>query len=526
MGQNKKAIAIIFIALLQSLMTSVTAKPNIQVLNPTGYSVEVFYDDTPFYLDNGVTYALPKGLNVKLLGLSGFYKVYCELPDGSRGYMLEMFFGGNTVTLSKQIKRKAKEGDYDIVSLGSWKYDRKLKRYAFVSDEWQLRSIESGEFVSVKSDASGVKVNRPYAIYRGQLPEETLNFDTIVLVENPDDLGNLVGLSMEEVENYLGRAKVFVGDALTDVGYAYSFYRNVAFAVGEERSYGLNVYYDKNSVCVAAQWATIGTGKLTKPQEYPVKLPSSATGAVAVEILNPSSKDVPRYDTSVVPTVYEHKDGFSLKGMSLRRFARDVVAGENVLSTLLSIFIFYGLFLLLYKFFLKHTTIGSNDLHSWITILVGLFFYGVGVYGLWKFRFIDILWGLPVLTFIVWKLMNGRCTDISRYRCKYCHYYYGETQNMVRKGGYETKRENAHVVRRKYSEIGELEKLNDEQIRRWETIYKHELHTSQYGKYEEHIICPRCIAQWIAKYETCENEIHDLLGYTKHVREEIWGLRK
>ena len=526
MGKNRKALTLIVILLLQSLTNFVTAKPNIQVLKPTGYSVDMVYDDTPFYLDNGVMYALPKGLNVKLVGLSGFYLVYCELPDGSRGYMQELFFGGSKVTLSKKINNKAKPGEYDIVSIGSWKYNREMKRCVFESDQWQLKNVETGAVVTIRSDASGVKLNRPSAIYRGQLPEETISFDTIVIVENPDDLGNLVGLSMEEVENYLGCSKAFVGDALTDVGYAYSFYRNVAYIDGEDRFYGLNVYYDTNSVCVAAKWDTYRKGKLNKPEEYPVRLPYEGTGVEPVEIVHANPKNVSRYNTSVLPTNYEHHDGFALKGMSFRRFSRDIIAGENVLSTLLTIFLLYGFILLMYKFFLKHTTIGSNRFHMVVTVLLGLTFYVIGVYGLCKFRFIDKLWGIPALTFIVWTMIASRCANIKSSRCPYCYYYYGNSQNLVRQGGYEKSVNSSRAISRKYTEIGELNKMTDEQIRRWETIYKHELHTSQYGKYKEYIICPRCIAQWVYKYETCENEIHDLLGYTKHVREEIWGFRK
>ena len=526
MGKNRKTLTLIVILLLQSLTNFVTAKPNIQVLKPTGYSVDLVYDDTPFYLDNGVMYALPKGLNVKLVGLSGFYLVYCELPDGSRGYMQELYFGGSTVTLSKKINNKAKPGEYDIVSIGSWKYNREMQRCVFESDKWELKNVETGALVTIQSDASGVKLNRPSAIYRGQLPEETISFDTIVIVENPDDLGNLVGLSMEEVENYLGRSKAFVGDALTDVGYAYSFYRNVAYIDGENRFYGLNVYYDKNSVCVAAKWDSYRKGKLKKPEEYPVKLPTKGSGVEPVEIVHANPKNVSRYNTSIVPTNYGHRDGFALKGLTFRRFSRDIIAGENVLSTLLTIFLLYGLILLIYKFFLKHTTIGSNGFHISVTVILGLFFYVVGICGLSKFRVIDMIWGIPALTFIVWTLVASRCANITSSRCPYCYYYYGNTQNLVRQGGYEKSVQSSRVIRSRYSEIGELKKLNDEQIRRFETIYKHELHTSQYGKYKEYITCPRCIAQWIYKYEACENEVYDTLGYTEHVREEIWRLRK
>ena len=531
MGKNKRILTVIFIVLLQSLVNVGLAKPNIQVLNPTGYSIEVYYDNAPFYVGNGMVYALPKGLNVSLLGLSGFYQVYCQLPDGSRGYMQELFFEGNTMTLPGRLYHDDKsisvrEGDYDIVSLGNWKYENKVGYYTFVSDLWRLKNQATGQAISIPAGATGVKVNRADYLYRGQLPEESLNFDVIVLVKNPDDLKNLIGLSMEEVENYLGRSKAFVGDALTDVGYAYSFYRNVAYTVGEERKYGLNVYYDKNSVCVAAQWDTYASGKYKRPEEYSVELPKKSSGAVAADIGSKAVKAIPRYDSSIVPVSYEHKAGLSLKSLSFRRLARDIIAGENVLSTLLSIFLFYGLFLLAYTFFLKHTSVGSNGFHIGVIVLVGVAFYAVGFYGLLKFRVIDILWGIPALTFIVWKLIIGRWNSISSNRCKYCHYYYGDTMNSIRKGGYDTQRRSAHAIRKEYTEIGELEKLNDEQVRRWETVYKHEVTTSQYGKYEDHIVCPRCIASWIVKHDVLENSYTDTVGYSKHVREEIWKLRR
>lgn len=96
----------------------------------------------------------------------------------------------------------------------------------------------------------------------------------------------------------------------------------------------------------------------------------------------------------------------------------------------------------------------------------------------------------------------------------------------TRTGGYERQTRSVRSIRDKYSEIGELKDLSDEQVRRWETVYRHELETTQYGKYEDQIICPHCIAQWIYKYELCENEFTDVEGYSTHVREEIWKLRK
>lgn len=81
----KRVGLVILFVVWHALCGSATARPNIQRLNPTGYSLEVAYDNTPFFTDGQAVYALPKGLKVQILAMKGMQFAYCQLPDGSRG---------------------------------------------------------------------------------------------------------------------------------------------------------------------------------------------------------------------------------------------------------------------------------------------------------------------------------------------------------------------------------------------------------------------------------------------------------
>ena len=529
----KKTAFVILLALLHPLVHPLDAKPNIQSLNPTGYSLEVAYDNAPFFSGDGMIYALPKGMSVKILAMSGITSVYCQLPDGSRGHLPDRYFGGNTMQLSAHLYHddksiRVQEGLYDIISMGSWKYDNTAGRYVFENDVYKLKHQQTGKIVSVPAGATGIKLNAPRYAYQGMVPEESIRRDVIILVENHEDIGNLIGRTMSDVESYIGNSKSFVGDALTEIGYACSYYRNVAYADGEDRKYGLAVYYDRNSVCVDAVWKTYGTGKLEKPQEYPTKIPTKAVkGAERVDCIaleNRPSKKIPVYDTSVEPVIYGHDASFSLKNLSYRCFARDILVGENLLSALFSIFVFFGLFVFLYQFFLKHTAIGSNGLHITIIYIVGLFYIVSGIYGMWKFNIIEFIIGSLGALVIVYKLIDFIESRIIKCRCPHCHYYYGKVVNRIRKNGFQTFSRRTHKNSEVYSEIGELERLNDEQLKRWETIYRYELTTSDYGKYEGHVICPRCVAKWVYTYDVLEDQHTEVTGYSKRIREELWKM--
>lgn len=92
--------------------------------------------------------------------------------------------------------------------------------------------------------------------------------------------------------------------------------------------------------------------------------------------------------------------------------------------------------------------------------------------------------------------------------------------------GYERTYRDTHTIRKDYQEIGELERLNDEQIRRCEWLYRHELRTEQYGKYEEQVLCPKCLAKWFVEFDLFENEVRDITGYSRCMREEVWKMRQ
>lgn len=524
-----RIIVITIIVAFQSIFSIGHARENIKWLNPTGYSLEVAYDDAPFFVYNGTWYALPKGLKVQILADKPS-SLFCQLPDGSRGYISDYFFGGYTMELSDDMHNygkpvKAPAGVYDVLSWGTWTFNKDTQEYDFFYDNCRLRNQENGDVVSIPYSTTGKTILRPYFLHYNQVPEQNTKADVYLLIKNADQVDNLVGQSLQEIEGLIGRPRTFAGDALTDAGYAFSFYDNVAYADGKARVYGLAVYFDKNSECVAAVWEKCATSKKNKDTETSITIPLNPSKKTPVEIVRTNGK-LPRYNLSIMPVVYDHNPGKSTGKLTFDRFMRIFIAGENVPSTLISIIGLYGLFLLFYIFFLKHVAVGSNNLHITIAVLVGLLFFGLGIYALLKYRVIEMVWSMPLLMisliFIGYKFQ----IKIIEQRCPYCYYFYGKVVSSTREGGYDRQSRNAKTIRNKYSEIGELKELSDEQVRRWETVYKYELKTIQYGEYTDQIICPHCIAQWIFKYDLCENEITDVEGYSTHVREEIWRLRK
>lgn len=422
-------------------------------------------------------------------------------------------------------------GGYDILSIGSWRRNAQ-GRYAFAFDYYRLRHQQSKRTVTVPIGARGAQLIAPTYAYQGQVPEESIRRDVIVVVKNPAAIGNLIGRTMADVEGYLGQSKAFVGDALTPIGYAYSFYRNVAYDKQGERVYGLAVYYDKNAVCVDAEWMPFDASAMLgnfEPDEFKVKLPTKAVaGTVHIDctakMQQPMAK-LPRYDLAVTPTRYEHEQRLTLKNLSFARVA-DALAGENLLSTLFTIFFFYGLFVVIYLMVLKHTAVGSNTLHTTILFVVGLACYATGVYGMWKFPLLELLLGAFLLFLVVGSLYRWISGRIGGQRCPYCYYFYGKMVHSRRTGGYERTYRDTHTIRKDYQEIGELERLNDEQIRRWEWLYRHELRTEQYGKYEGQVVCPKCLAKWFVEFDMFENEVRDITGYSRRMREEVWKMRQ
>ena len=528
MEKNKRNYFVIAVFCVCSFFNLAYAKPNVHKLNSTGYTLEVYHDNARFLVHGDVEYALPKGLKVDLLG-TNIGNLYCQLPDGSRGFIPEYFFEGYTVKISDKLTHNnkpvsAESGIYDVLSWGTWKFDNELGRYKFEYEDLRLKSQLDGKVISVPFYSKGKELVRPVYLHEGKLPELEHDDDVYVLIENPDDLPNLVGKSISEITGLLGHSLVFVGDALTDAGYAYAYYFNVAYAQGKGRKYGLNVYFDKNSKCVAAVWENGWSSKKKKQNEIEVKIPSDPSGAQPVEIRHSAVKGVPRYDVNVVPVMHHLQAYSARQTFSFSRFAKVFIAGNNVLSALLTILILYGFFLLIYLFLLKHTQLGSNNLHIAIAYSVGVFLLVAGVYGMMKFRVIDMIWGIPLLLFEVSLLVKSFENNIITKRCPRCHYFYANTERTVRMGGYEKRSRSSYAIRERYTEIGELNKLTDEQIRRWETIYEHIVVTSQYGQYKNYVVCPHCLAEWIYEHDMCENEITDIEGYSKRVREELWGL--
>ena len=102
MEKNTRNYIVIAAFYICSLFNLAYAKPNVDKLNPTGYSLEVYHDNAPFRVYSDIEYALPKGLKVDLLG-STIGSLYCQLPDGSRGFIPEYFFEGYTVEISDKL---------------------------------------------------------------------------------------------------------------------------------------------------------------------------------------------------------------------------------------------------------------------------------------------------------------------------------------------------------------------------------------------------------------------------------------
>ena len=85
MEKNKRNYFVIAVFCVCSFFNLAYAKPNVHKLNPTGYTLEVYHDNARFLVHGDVEYALPKGLKVNLLG-TNIGSLYCQLPDGSRGF--------------------------------------------------------------------------------------------------------------------------------------------------------------------------------------------------------------------------------------------------------------------------------------------------------------------------------------------------------------------------------------------------------------------------------------------------------
>ena len=534
MGTYRKVVItiVLFVLLFRVSVETVNAKPNTQCLYPTGYALTVVCDRVPFHLGNGKVYALPEKIDIDILAQAG-ENVYCQLPDGSRGFVPTMCLEGSTADLSQcpfnKLQGKSRNEKFNIVAIGTLQKG-KDGYYRYVEDNYKFKHPKVKQILSVPANYVGVKFVTPMYAYLGEVPHESIKNDVIVVVRNPNGITNFVGRDITEVESYLGRAKAFVGDALTDIGYAYSFYRNVAYEKDDELEYGLCVCYDKNSVCVDVIWTPIDMSELlrhSRPSKQKLTIPKKPIdGARRVNCAALMAKPVrkmPLYDKGVAAVSYEHNGSVTWKNFTYGRFA-DIIAGENILSSIFIIVLFYGLFIVAYYFMLKQTSFGSNIVHKLIILAVGVILYATSVYGMLKFSWMSIGFGGFFGVVIIGSLYSWLQTKIDTNRCPHCLCFYAVESNFKR---VDSRTEQKKCVRSKSDSTvveDDFEKVGDgSYVHKKKTLkedtYTSVLKTSVYGKYEFTSLCPKCATQWQNEMEVLEHHKEETVGKEKVVTE-------
>lgn len=221
------------------------------------------------------TYALPKDLPVRILSKSyanGKSYYYIQLPDGSLGYV-------PGYALEETRVRYSNEWEGTAEHFNGWA--RSEKR---VGGETYRKYVWTHPEVTVKTD----KGTKKTALNHVQVTTKTVkSIETeedrhiskhIIIIKNPEDIKNLAGYDKKYVERRFGKAKNFAGDALTEVGYAYSYYQNIAIESHPDKYkiYGMAVYYNKDMQVVDAAFITSVDGNFRKETVRRLKLPAKA----------------------------------------------------------------------------------------------------------------------------------------------------------------------------------------------------------------------------------------------------------
>ena len=218
------------------------------------------------------TYALPKNLPVKILSKSytgGKSSYFVQLPDGSLGYI-----PGYAIDVTRI--RYSNDWVGTVESLNGWKKnDKAVGKETYKKYEWIAPEI------TVKTDKGIKKADLNHVLVSSQTvksyeaEEDKLISKHVIIIKDPENIKNLVGYDKTYVERKFGKAKSFAGDALSEVGYAYSYYPNIAIASNPDKYklYGMAVYYNTDMQVVDAAFLTSLDGKYRKETVRKLKMP-------------------------------------------------------------------------------------------------------------------------------------------------------------------------------------------------------------------------------------------------------------
>ena len=253
------------------------------------------------------TYALPKNLPVKIISKSytgGESSYFVQLPDGSLGYI-----PGYAIDVTRI--RYSNDWVGTVESLNGWKKnDKAVGKETYKKYEWIAPEI------TVKTDKGIKKADLNHVLVSSQTvksyeaEEDKLISKHVIIIKDPENIKNLVGYDKTYVERMFGKAKSFVGDAVSEVGYAYSYYPNIAIASNPDKYklYGMAVYYNTDMQVVDAAFLTSLDGKYRKETVRKLKMPNEpGTLCSHVRVASSHKKvaKLPTYDVTKKHQSYE-----------------------------------------------------------------------------------------------------------------------------------------------------------------------------------------------------------------------------
>ena len=258
------------------------------------------------------TYALPKNLPVSVLakgymGAKIFY--YVQLPDGSLGYVPGYAIDETRIGYSNDWSGTAEH-------FNGW--TRSEKR---VGKEIYPKYVWTAPVVTARTDKGIRKVELNHVMVSEDAvksfeteTDKHISDHTVIVIKNPEAIKNLVGYDKKYVERKFGKAKNFAGDALTEVGYAYSYYQNIAIPGDPDKYkiYGMAVYYNKDMHVVDAAFLTSVDGNFRKETVRKSKLPEkpgSLCGYVNVASGHQKVSGLPTYDVKRKYQSYKQPEG-------------------------------------------------------------------------------------------------------------------------------------------------------------------------------------------------------------------------
>lgn len=395
-------------------------------------------------------YSLPKNLPVTVLaryyeGGDRFY--YIMLPDGSLGYVPS--YALDEVEISYSNKWKGTSVHYD----GWVKGNKKVGNKIYAKYGWQSPEV------TVKTDKGNRKIPLNHTLVRTndtkwyKVEMDKHVSELILFVGNPKDIENLVGHDKKFVENRFGKAKTFVGDALTDVGYAYSYYQNIAIKSFPERYklYGLAVYYNKDMNVVDAAFMTGLDGKFKDESISDARMPDAPgqlCGRVDVSSGHMKLRGIQSYNPNKQYQLYDAHD----KSLIYTALINPAKVWHLALALLcLSLLVFVPQTIVI-----TCTKIGSNTAHEVFSGFVTCLLWFYSIYVFWAE---GPVWAILYSFFILFAIglptvLVGFLTHEGT-RCPYCNKF-------------KTVKVLEYKILRRYKEVGR----QDEYIRSgYDTVY-------------------------------------------------------